>query len=255
MLSMPAAAADVAIHKLITVAPRNASRGLPTIQGAMTVFDPATGRPLLVLDGPTVTAARTAAVSMSAWRHLAPAGASRVLLIGTGAQAAAHVRAIAALHPDAVVRVRGTSREREAAFCVAHGEAFVDVGPDDGEDDADVVVTCTTSATPVWRAPARAGRLVIAVGAYRRGTTEVAAATVRASALWVDDRAGARHEAGDLIAAGVDASTVGSLADLVRAGPASIDRPALFKSVGCAAWDLAAARVALEAGGAAGVSP
>ncbi len=71
MLSMPAVAADVAIHKLVTVAPRNAARGLPTIHGTLTAFEPTSGRPLFVLDGPAATAARTAAVSLCAWRRLA----------------------------------------------------------------------------------------------------------------------------------------------------------------------------------------
>ncbi len=195
MLSMPAVAGDVAIHKLITVAPGNASRGLPTIHGTVTVFDPVTARPLLVLDGPTVTAMRTAAVSMSAWHRLAPADATRVLLIGTGVQSACHLRAIASLRPDCRVRVRGTSRERAIGFCDAHRGLAADLAPADDDDQPDVVITLTTSEVPVWREPARAGTLVIAVGSFRPHIAEIAAATVRGSAV-VGRRSGRRAARG-----------------------------------------------------------
>ena len=246
MLSMPAVARDVAIHKLITVAPGTAARGLATIQGTMTVFDPVTARPMLVLDGPTVTAMRTAAVSMCAWRRLAADDANRILLIGTGVQAAFHLRAIASLRPDCRVRVRGTSPTRAIAFCEANRTRLVDLAPDDDERP-DVVITVTTSEVPVWREPAHIETLVIAVGSFRPQIAEIAAETVRGSAVLVDDPVGATHEAGDLIGAGVDWSDVRSLADLVRGDLPPSNRAVLFKSVGCAAWDLAAARVAVAA--------
>ncbi len=178
-------------------------------------------------------------------------GATRVLLIGTGVQAAAHLRAIGAFDRALRVRVRGTSRERAAAFCATHRGVVDDLAVDDGQKDHargfDVVATCTTSASPVWDEPAREGRLVVAVGSFRPTIAEIAAGTVRGSDVWVDDPAAARHEAGDLLAAGVDLATVGSLASLVRGDAPPTGRPTLFKSVGCAAWDLAAARVAMAA--------
>ena len=248
MLSMPAVADDLAIHKLITVAPRNAARGLATIQGAMTIFDPHTGASLMVLDGPTVTGRRTAAVSMSALHRLGRSHADSILLIGTGAQASHHLHALAATRPGCRLRVRGTSRDRADAFCDAHRGQIADLAPACDSDDSAVVITCTTSSTPVWHGGGE--RLVIAVGAYRPSMAEVAPEVVRGSAVWVDDPDGARHEAGDLIQASVDWSVVASLADLVREPVATPDhRPRLFKSVGCAAWDLAAARVAMQSTG------
>ncbi|WP_122831972.1 delta(1)-pyrroline-2-carboxylate reductase family protein, partial [Burkholderia pseudomallei] len=117
MLSMPASAADLAIHKLVTVCPRNRGGDLPTIQGQVSVVDPATGAPLFALDGPTVTGRRTAAVTLLALRTFVAAAPRDVLLIGTGTQAAHHVEALAALFPGVRVRVKARAPAQAAAFC------------------------------------------------------------------------------------------------------------------------------------------
>jgi 1-piperideine-2-carboxylate/1-pyrroline-2-carboxylate reductase [NAD(P)H] len=110
-------------------------------------------------------------------------------------------------------------------------------------EEVDLVITCTTSPEPIYREYPRAHRLIIAVGAYTPQAAEVAAATVRGSALYVDDLANARAEAGDLLRAGVDWQQVRSIAQAIGAGvPAG---PVFYKTVGSAAWDLAAARVAV----------
>ena len=248
MLSMPAVAVDVAIHKLITVTPRNASRGLPTIQGRMTVLDPVTGATLLSLDGPTVTGRRTAALSSLAIELLTTRAPRDVLLIGTGAQASHHVDALAALWPDVRLHVRSRDESSAVAFCDARRGRLAHLAPvaDEADRSFDVVITCTTSRTPVWTASAGARTLVVAVGSFRPDQAEIAAQTVCDSSVVVDDLGGARQEAGDLVMAGVDWDRIEALADLVRA-PRRLDGPMLFKSVGCAAWDLAAARVALTA--------
>lgn len=242
LLSMPAVAVDVAIHKLITVAPNNRARGLPPIQGHMTLVDPSTGTPTAIVDGPTVTGRRTAAVSMLAIRLLAPGPVARVRLIGTGSQAAHHVDALATLMPDVAVDVVGRNAGTVDAFVDAHRDRIA-IAASRGQR-ADVVVACTTSRVPVHVEAADARTLVVAVGSFRPDEAEVAAATVRASAIVVDDPAAARHEAGDLLMAGIDWSTVRALADVVG-GVVPAAGPRLFKSVGCAAWDLAAARVLL----------
>ncbi|EDT03009.1 ornithine cyclodeaminase/mu-crystallin [Burkholderia ambifaria IOP40-10] len=108
------------------------------------------------------------------------------------------------------------------------------------------MVTLTTSRTPVYREAAREGRLVVGVGAFTADAAEIDADTVRHSRLVVDDPAGARHEAGDLIVAQVDWQRVASLADVLR-GAFERSGPLLFKTVGCAAWDLAACRTARDA--------
>ena len=246
MLSMPAVAVDVAIHKLVNVQPANARRDLPTIHGLVSVFETATGRPLCILDGPEVTGRRTAAVSLLAMRLLAHRAPRRVLLYGTGVQARHHLRALAALHPGCTVWVKGRDPRTTADFCQQARSIHADVQPcDDGlPADLDVVITLTTSTQPVYDEEAVAGTLVIGVGAFRPDMAELGARTIAGSQCYADDPPGARHEAGDLLRAGVDWSAVGSLANLIRRGPQRA-RPALFKSVGTAAWDLAAARVAL----------
>lgn len=247
LMSMPAVASDIAIHKLITVAPNNREQGRPTIQGTVTVFDPRTGRALMELDGPTVTGRRTAAVSMLAVELLHPDAREGFLLIGTGTQARHHLEAIATLHPGACVRVRGRSVESAQRFCDEGVGWPLDLAPAGLDQACSIVVTCTTSRVPVYVDAASCDRLLIAVGVFQPDAAEIGAATVLSSEVYVDDPRGAPHEAGDLLQAGVDWGSVKSLADLIRTPAPSAGRPLLFKSVGCAAWDLAAARVALGA--------
>lgn len=247
MLSMPAAASDIAIHKLVNVHRDNAQRGLPTIHGAVTVCDAATGAIRCVLDGPEVTGRRTAAVTLLAIRHLLPRAPEHILIIGTGAQARYHVQAIHALHPQAQVWVQGRSMETSIGFCNDSRSLHEHLQPcGSGAPAMDVVITLTTSTTPVYNETAQAGRLVIGVGAFKPEMAELGALTLDGSAIYADDPAGARHEAGDLLRAGVDWARVASLGAMLR-GPIDPARPAVFKSVGTAAWDLAAARVALRA--------
>ncbi|WP_186017733.1 bifunctional Delta(1)-pyrroline-2-carboxylate/Delta(1)-piperideine-2-carboxylate reductase [Burkholderia gladioli] len=253
MLSMPAAADDIAIHKLVNVCPGNRERDLPTIQGQVVAYDPGSGEALVSLDGPTVTGRRTAGITMLGARTFLAAAPREVLLYGIGTQAAHHLDALAELYPEARVRVKARSVERAAAFCARWRESLPGIEPF-GEapvpDSVDLVIAVTTSATPVYHEAARAGRLVVGVGVFTADRAEIAARTVNGSALFVDDPDGAHHEAGDLILAGVDWARVGSLAGAIveaeqAGGRAAAGQPVLFKSVGCAAWDLAAGRVAL----------
>lgn len=252
MLSMPAAAHDLAIHKLVTVCPANRGRALPTIHGQVSVCDPDTGEALLTLDGPTVTGRRTAAVTLLALRTFLRTAPREVLLIGTGTQAAHHVDALAAVYPEARIAVRGSSLERARAFCAMHG-GRADLRPYESEaiaENIDAVIALTTSRSPIYDEPARPDRIVVGVGAFTPEMAEIGPRTLAGSALYVDDPAGAPHEAGDFIQAGIDWARVGSLAGvLAAAGTSAIgsgagSMPVVFKSVGCAAWDLAACRVA-----------
>jgi 1-piperideine-2-carboxylate/1-pyrroline-2-carboxylate reductase [NAD(P)H] len=108
------------------------------------------------------------------------------------------------------------------------------------------VIAVTTSTEAVYDEPALRDRLVIGVGAFRPDMAEIGKTTLDGSDLYADDPAGARHEAGDLIQAGIDWSRVRSLAAALQ-GRIDAAHPRVFKSVGTAAWDLAAARVALAA--------
>ncbi|KAE8758279.1 MULTISPECIES: bifunctional Delta(1)-pyrroline-2-carboxylate/Delta(1)-piperideine-2-carboxylate reductase [Paraburkholderia] len=259
MLSMPATAPDLAIHKLVNVCASNRPRGIPTIHGQVMAFDADTGETLFILDGPTVTGRRTAAMSMLGVRTFAPARPREFLLIGTGTQAVNHLEAIGELFPDARVWVKGSAPARAEAFCAAHaaqgahGGSAHELRPlaDSNAaipDSIDVVIALTTSKQAVYDEAARADRLVIGVGAFTPAMVEIGARTIAGSALFVDDEAGARHEAGDFIQAGVDWARVGGIATVVdNAALLPSKQPIVFKSVGCAAWDLAACRVAREA--------
>ncbi|MFP5513850.1 MAG: bifunctional Delta(1)-pyrroline-2-carboxylate/Delta(1)-piperideine-2-carboxylate reductase [Alphaproteobacteria bacterium] len=248
LLSMPATAADIAIHKLVNVNPGNGARGLPTIHGVVSAFDATTGAPQVILDGPTVTARRTAAVSMLAIRTLAPAP-RHVALLGAGTQSAGHVAALAALYPGIRVDIHSRSIDSAKAFCAAQHGQGVELRPMSGPVDpaAEVVIALTTSLAPIYDETPRPDRLLVGVGAFKPEMAEFGPTAVHGSELFVDDPAGARHEAGDFIQAGVDWATVKSLVDALD-GRATDGRPRLFKSVGCAAWDLAAARCALGQG-------
>jgi len=256
MLSMPATAPDLAIHKLVNVCASNRARDLPTIHGQVMAFDADTGETLFVLDGPTVTGRRTAAVSMLGVATFMPTTPREFLLIGTGTQALHHLEAIGELYPEARVWVQGSAPERAEAFCAAQRgkarelQALAQPARGSAATSAaipasiDVVIALTTSRQPVYDEAARAGRLVIGVGAFTHEMVEIGANTLAGSALFVDDPAGAKHEAGDFIQARVDWARVAGIATVLGdAGPRP-GGPVMFKSVGCAAWDLAACRVA-----------
>ncbi|MGF6742132.1 delta(1)-pyrroline-2-carboxylate reductase family protein [Paraburkholderia sp. CNPSo 3155] len=252
MLSMPATAPDLAIHKLVNVCASNGARHLPTIHGQVMAFDADTGETLFVLDGPTVTGRRTAAMSMLGIAAFAARTPREFLLIGTGTQALNHLEAIGELFPDALVWVKGSGPARAEAFCAAQRGKVRELRPlaEAGATipvSVEVVITLTTSKQPVYDEPARAERLVIGVGAFTPQMVEIGATTIAGSVLFVDDEAGAKHEAGDFIQAAVDWARVGGIAAVLgktQPGPAG---PVVFKSVGCAAWDLAACRVARDA--------
>lgn len=246
MLSMPATARDIGIHKLVNVNPDNRTRGLPTINGVVAVYNGHTGQQRLRLDGPTVTARRTAAVSMLGIATFLPHPPACVALIGSGAQADGHVHALAEVFPAVRTVILASSPAKAQDFVTRHRDLALAL--ETGAtvpDEADVVITLTGSATPIYRQPARPGRLLVGVGAFKPELAEIAPETVRASRLYVDDLIGARHEAGDLIQAGVEWSSVNSLATALAEG-VGFEQPIFFKSVGCAAWDLAAARCALR---------
>ncbi|SAK43012.1 bifunctional Delta(1)-pyrroline-2-carboxylate/Delta(1)-piperideine-2-carboxylate reductase [Caballeronia ptereochthonis] len=249
MLSMPASAEDIAIHKLVNVCPSNAQRKLPTIHGQVIACDAFTGEMLFVLDGPTVTGRRTAAVTALGIRSLHGAAPHQIVVIGTGRQAANHVEALAAIFPEARLLAKGISKADAEDF-IARNRAVAPnltaVTDDDIPESADVVITLTTSKSPVYTEAAQPGRLVVGVGAFTADAAEIGKQTVDGSFLVVDDPVGARHEAGDLILAHVDWNTVSPLASALS-GDLEPTKPVLFKSVGCAAWDLAACRVARDA--------
>nr|WP_218644063.1 bifunctional Delta(1)-pyrroline-2-carboxylate/Delta(1)-piperideine-2-carboxylate reductase [Pseudomonas gingeri] len=246
MLSMPATSADIATHKLVNVQPANHALNIPTIHGQVSVYDAETGRPLFLLDGPEVTGRRTAAVSMLVIRTFLTAQPDEILIIGTGTQATYHLHAIHSLFPRTKVWMRGVNAADSQSFCdrnrSTHAELYP-AGSGTSLDNVHVVITVTTSTVAVYDEQAIAGKLIIGVGAFKPEMAEIGRTTLFGSDIYVDDPLGVRHEAGDLIQAGIDWEKTRSLAQALTQKP-DLGRPIVFKSVGTAAWDLAACRVA-----------
>ncbi len=251
LLVMPATDARTAITKLVSVHPHNSHLGLPTIQGEVVVIDATNGERLLLLHGETVTARRTAALSMLAAKLLAPTLAGPLLIVGAGVQARAHLEAAVELLGIREVYVLSRSRQRAvdlAQYGQQLGTACAVVNdPRSVLGQVHLIVTATTSTTPVLPAEVPETTFIAAVGAYRADAAEVAPDLVRRARLYVDSMAGARKEAGDFIQAGIDWGTVTPL-ECALDDQRPTAGPIIFKSVGDALWDLAAARLATGRG-------
>jgi len=249
LLAMPASDGEYAVTKLVTVHADNPRRGLPSLLGEVLLMRADTGERLLMLDGPTVTARRTATLSALAARRLGAVRGAEMLVVGAGVQARAHLEAFAELLAVTRVWILGRDPARaEALRAHATGlglPAEVVRDPAAALARCQIVVTATTALAPVMPDAVRDDAFVAAVGAYRPEMCELPATLVRRASVVVDDRAGARHEAGDLIQAGMAIESVAQLEDLEPGALApGAGRPVVFKSVGQALWDLAAARLA-----------
>lgn len=257
-VAVPAPAAVGA--KLVTVYHRNPERGLPSHLATIVLLDPETGALRAVLDGRYITEARTAAVSAVSVRHLARPDASTLGILGSGVQARSHVEAIRHVRPLARVRAWSPNRERLLTFVeevsAATGLA-VEAAPDasGAVRDADIVVLATSSRTPVIDdADVAAGAHIAAVGAARPDQREMPAALVARARVFVDSRAGAMAESGDILLAIREGATTadaiaGELGELVAGGidgRQSGDQVTLFKSLGMAVEDVVAATLAVD---------
>jgi 1-piperideine-2-carboxylate/1-pyrroline-2-carboxylate reductase [NAD(P)H] len=255
---MPAADARVAMTKLITFIAHNAQQGLPTIQGDIVVFDVATGQRVALMDGPTVTARRTAAVSLLAAQKLAPRKEGPLLIVGAGVQGLSHLEAF---HEGLGVKeVWIASRSVASADAlVGHAERLgmkarrVD-DPNAALAECPLVITTTPAKQVVMTARPRDDAFVSAVGAFTprmvEWSADVCQHVARTGMLVVDTR-DADHEAGDFLQAGLDVAAWPTLSDVVcqtsmwqaaAQRDAARTGPVFFKSCGWGGWDLAAAR-------------
>lgn len=254
--------------KLVSVFPGNAASGLPVVQAVVVLFGEEDGRPLALIEGTALTALRTGAASGVATELLALPEAGIVALFGAGAQARTQLEAVCTVRPVTQVRVVGRTRERAQAFVAwAREQAWIGgatvlaaADPETAVRGAEIIVTATTSATPVFPGRAvRAGAHVNAIGAFLPKTREVDSDLVGRAAVFVDSRAAALAEAGDLlipISEGVltPEAIRGEIGEVAARGTGrrTPDEITLFKSVGNAAQDLAVAALAVaraEAGG------
>jgi ornithine cyclodeaminase len=238
--------------KLVTLFPRNRDR--ETHQAVICVFDPENGTPLAFMDGTYITATRTAAGSALATRLLAREDAQVLALVGTGVQARSHARALPRVRDFAEIRVAGRDDAKAQALAAELGPPARAVGSyEEAIRGADVVAATTHALEPVvrrqWLSP---GAHVNSVGLNPAGR-EVDAATVADSVLVVESResalapppAGAPELAG-LLPAHVHAE-LGELVAGTRPGRTSPDQITLYKSVGVAVQDAAAAALVLAA--------
>lgn len=244
--------------KLVTVFGSNPSVGLPTHLATIVLLDPETGELLAVLDGRYITEARTAAVSAVSVKLLAREDAHVLAILGSGVQARSHLEALSRVRRLSEVRVWSPHRERREQFVLEmrrHVDAPL-VARDSAQaavDGADLIALVTASRTPVvqseWIAD---GAHICAVGACRPDQREMDTALVARARVFVDSRAGALAEAGDIvipIAEGAfDAShlagELGGVALGTAPGRTSPSEVTILKSLGMAVEDVAAAHLA-----------
>jgi alanine dehydrogenase len=257
---MPAFIPDPAAlgTKVVSVFGSNTAVGLPTHLATIVLLDPMTGELLSIMDGRFITEARTAAVSAVSAKHLARPDASKLAIIGSGVQARSHLEAIALVRELRDVRVWSRSEENRAAFARemrprVDAPVRATASAQEAVDGADLIVLATASREPVVRSEWIAeGAHVCAVGACRPDQREMDTELVRRGRVFVDSRTGALAEAGDIViplkAGAFDethlAGELGEVAMGSVAGRTSSDDVTIFKSLGMAVEDVAAAHLA-----------
>lgn len=247
---MPAHRVDAAYGlKAICIFPGNPARGLDAHQGAVLLFDGETGELRAAMNASAITEVRTAAVSGVATLLLARDDARELAILGAGVQARAHVAAMGAVREFERVRVWSRTPEHAQALAEDVGAEAV-ASAEEALAGADVVCTTTTAAKPIvrleWLAP---GAHVNAVGSSIPTTRELDTATMAAASLFVDRRESTLNESGDYLLAAAEGAIgpeqiraeLGELLTGKGKGRTSDDELTVFKSLGLAAEDLAAA--------------
>ena len=241
--------------KAVSVFPGNASRGIDTHQGAVLLFEADTGRLSALMDGGTITAIRTAAVSGVATDLLAKDEAAELAILGAGVQARTHLEAIAAVRPLRRARIWSRTSEHAAALVRQEAPKYqftieAAPSPEAAVRDADIVATVTATQEPVlqrsWLKP---GAHINAVGSSIPTTRELDSATVAAARLFVDRRESALNEAGDvlipmregMITAEHIVAELGEVIIGKSKGRRSADELTLFNSLGLSVEDVASA--------------
>ena len=225
--------------KLVTFYPQN--KKVPTHHAMILLFRPETGEPLAVMDGRLITEMRTAAVSAVATKLLARQDTKVLTILGSGVQARSHLEALRLVREFTEVTVWSPrNAERFAREFKVHAASSAD----EAVRGADVIVVATSAITPVlhgeWLAP---GVHINAVGATRPNWRELDDDVLRRATIYVESHEAALKESGDVIAAGKEPIEIGEVIAGNRDGRTSADQITLFKSVGVAAEDIAAAEL------------
>jgi ornithine cyclodeaminase/alanine dehydrogenase-like protein (mu-crystallin family) len=241
---MPAVTDDAMGAKLVSFYPKNAGSRVPTHTAMIMLFEPQTGQPLAFLDGRLITEMRTAAVSAAVTKRLAPEDSRVLALLGSGVQAHAHLQALRHVCDFEEVRVGSRTVENAKRFAAQHGVQAMDL--ETAARGADVIVTATGATEPFLRGEwLKQGAHVNAVGAPRPTWRELDDAAMR-NTLIVDSREAVLKESGDVI---LSKAPIFAEAGELFAGLKTPPRAAttIFKSVGMAVQDIAAARLVYEA--------
>jgi ornithine cyclodeaminase/alanine dehydrogenase-like protein (mu-crystallin family) len=237
--AMPAITEEAMGAKLVSFYPGNAGSGVPTHHAVIMLMRTDTGEPIAAMDGTLITEMRTAAVSAAVTKHVAARDARVLALLGSGVQARAHLEALSHVRRFDEVRVWSRTPEHARRFAEAHGAKAMEA--EAAVRGADIVVTATAALTPVlkgaWLKP---GAHVNAVGAPRPTWRELDD-EVMANTLIVDSREAVLKESGDVI---LSKAKIFAEAGEIFAGTKQAPRgTTVFKSVGIAAEDIAAARL------------
>ena len=235
---MPALTPNGLGLKAVTFYPSNAGRGMPTHMATIFLVDPQSGTPLAIMDGRLITEMRTAAVSAAATKLLASADAKVLAILGSGVQARSHVEALRLVRPFEEIRVWSPTKKHSEQFAKEIGGTALSA--EQAVRDADVIVTVTSSKTPVLRgAWLKPGCHVNAVGACRPDWCELDDEAM-SNVVFADSREGAMKESGDVILSG--AKIYAELGDALAGNVASrANETTIFKSLGMAVEDIAAA--------------
>jgi ornithine cyclodeaminase/alanine dehydrogenase-like protein (mu-crystallin family) len=229
--------------KLVTFYPKNV--GVHTHHALIVMFKAETGEPVAVMDGRLITEMRTAAASAVATQHLAREDASVLAILGSGVQARSHLAALRLVRSFKEVRV--WSPRHAGEFAQRH-RVKAAASAADAVRGADVVVVAVNSMTPVlqgkWLSP---GAHVNAIGATRPDWRELDDDVVKNARIFVDSREAATRESGDVIAAKQEVTEIGAVVAGSAPGRRSAKEITLFKSVGVAVEDVAAAALVLRA--------
>ena len=240
---MPALTLDGLGIKIVTFYASNADRGIPTHMATIFLVDPETGTPLAVMDGTLITEMRTAAVSAAATKLLGSPDAKVLAILGSGVQARSHVEALRLVRNFEEIRVWSPTEAHAEQLAKEIGAKAMSA--EEAVRGADVVVTATSSKTAVlqgsWLKP---GCHVNAVGACRHDWRELDDEAMT-NVVFVDSRDGAMQESGDIILSGVKiyAELGEALAGKV---PSRANEITIFKSLGMAVEDIAAALLVYE---------
>ena len=224
--------------KAVTFYPSNTERGIPTHMATIFLVDPETGAPLAIMDGRLITEMRTAAVSAAATKLLAPTEAKILAILGSGVQAHSHAEALRLVRQFEEIRVWSPTREHAEQFATEIGAKSMPA--EEAVRGADVIVTATSSKTPVLHGSwLKSGCHVNAVGASRPDWREMDDEAM-ANVVFVDSREGAMKESGDVILSG--AKIYAELGEAFAGKiPSRASETTIFKSLGMAVEDIAAA--------------